>query len=665
MRATDICIAIVAYVFLLTGLGGCSPSAAPPAINPAETKPAAAAAKEIAPPARAADPAPTAPSTKPQAGMINPAYVCAELHFALAIRPQGILASPLLPLVPERARDEFFSEFKRAGLEVKDLEQILLLAAEAPVPHGREIKPGDPPPAPPKIGAILRFHQRFEPRQLVSKMYQANVPPKVTAGGEYFSHPRGEQPSIFCPDKKTMVVSMEPLLSQMIAAREGTGSLAALLRTVSANHDAVGVVEIQGPIKEMLSGAAKQGGDALPPLRGASALPQQIKNLVVTADLNGDSLLTFSIAGNDEAGAKGVESQAMAGRDFAKEMFTQARPEIQKNMPAELAGPLLGMVDEMLAGLAIQRTGATVAIDLKAPASWKDLPKTLAPLIEQARQQEVKNARLYRLNRVRTAALSFQMHNSGGAQMSLLEDIKDGNGKPILSWRVRLLPYLDGPPGGIQIPFRLNEPWDSEHNLKLVSQMPAIFGDSKQGLTSIFMFVRDGKVLSNYMSIGDSSKLMAVEAGTDKAIPWTKPGDLPVVDANPASVLGTIPGGKFPAAFYDGHVAEMDANMEPAQLLAIILPERMPEKGNPSNAVGANDAATDRPAAPSGNSGAQAPRQQMLRTWTDAKGRKVEARLLAVEGDTVRLEKPDGKPIAVPLSRLSQEDQDYAKSAFK
>jgi RNA polymerase sigma factor (sigma-70 family) len=52
-------------------------------------------------------------------------------------------------------------------------------------------------------------------------------------------------------------------------------------------------------------------------------------------------------------------------------------------------------------------------------------------------------------------------------------DVTDKNGKPLLSWRVQLLPYLEQDHFHKQ--FNLNESWDSEHNLKLLSRMPDVF----------------------------------------------------------------------------------------------------------------------------------------------------------------------------------------------
>ena len=52
-------------------------------------------------------------------------------------------------------------------------------------------------------------------------------------------------------------------------------------------------------------------------------------------------------------------------------------------------------------------------------------------------------------------------------------------GKPLLSWRVHLLPYLEHE--NLYKEFHLDEPWDSEHNKKLIDQMPAIYHRPRVG----------------------------------------------------------------------------------------------------------------------------------------------------------------------------------------
>src|SRR5690606_19908301 len=46
----------------------------------------------------------------------------------------------------------------------------------------------------------------------------------------------------------------------------------------------------------------------------------------------------------------------------------------------------------------------------------------------------------------------------------------DKKGKPMLSWRVMILPYIEG--NALYEKFKLDEPWDSEHNMKVMKENP-------------------------------------------------------------------------------------------------------------------------------------------------------------------------------------------------
>ena len=56
-----------------------------------------------------------------------------------------------------------------------------------------------------------------------------------------------------------------------------------------------------------------------------------------------------------------------------------------------------------------------------------------------------------------------------------------------------------------------------------------------------------------------------------------------------------------------------------------------------------------------------APQPEPFRMWTDAKGRKVEARLLGVQNGVVLMESRPGQKMKVPLESLSADDQGYLK----
>lgn len=149
----------------------------------------------------------------------------------------------------------------------------------------------------------------------------------------------------------------------------------------------------------------------------------------------------------------------------------------------------------------------------------------------------------------------------------------DDDGKPLLSWRVRMLPYLDQQP--LYESFHLDEPWDSEHNKKLISAMPDIFaspgGSTEPGMTH-FQTVRGtdtifpGKDPVQIAAIrdGTSHTILIVEA--DKPVIWTKPDDFQYDPDNPMKGLGTLRREGFNAVFADGHSRRISPEIDPEML---------------------------------------------------------------------------------------------------
>jgi RNA polymerase sigma factor (sigma-70 family) len=79
--------------------------------------------------------------------------------------------------------------------------------------------------------------------------------------------------------------------------------------------------------------------------------------------------------------------------------------------------------------------------------------------------------RMRSLNNLKQILLAIHQYND--VHGYLPADIRDKDGKPLLSWRVVILPYLEQEQLFKQ--FKVDEPWDSEHNLKLLAKMPAVY----------------------------------------------------------------------------------------------------------------------------------------------------------------------------------------------
>ncbi len=120
------------------------------------------------------------------------------------------------------------------------------------------------------------------------------------------------------------------------------------------------------------------------------------------------------------------------------------------------------------------------------------------------------------------------------AEGQLLGDITDATGKPILSWRIVLLPYLGYE--GLYRQFRLNEPWDSSHNSWLIQFVPDVYENLDGGVgTSSYLGLwgtngafDESKLLDpSRLKDGRDVTLAVIDVGAGASVPWTKPEDIP------------------------------------------------------------------------------------------------------------------------------------------
>jgi hypothetical protein len=111
--------------------------------------------------------------------------------------------------------------------------------------------------------------------------------------------------------------------------------------------------------------------------------------------------------------------------------------------------------------------------------------------------------------------------------------------KPRLSWRVEILPFLEQE--ALYKEFKLDEPWDSEHNKKLIEKMPKVYAPvgraGKPGYTHAQMVVGPGALKRPIVRIpasfpdGLSNTIAVVEAA--EPVIWTKPDDIMFGDTEP------------------------------------------------------------------------------------------------------------------------------------
>ena len=156
--------------------------------------------------------------------------------------------------------------------------------------------------------------------------------------------------------------------------------------------------------------------------------------------------------------------------------------------------------------------------------------------------------------------------------------IRDKEGKPLLSWRVAILPDLDEV--ALYNEFHLDEPWDSEHNKPLLEKMPEVYKNARVGdlgnKTVYLVPVGKETVFSDIdganmrtITDGASRTILVVEVEPDKAVLWTKPDDLEIDPKHPEAGLGKDQNGMFTVLAVDCSVHLLPAGIDPKDLWAL------------------------------------------------------------------------------------------------
>jgi hypothetical protein len=198
------------------------------------------------------------------------------------------------------------------------------------------------------------------------------------------------------------------------------------------------------------------------------------------------------------------------------------------------------------------------------------LGKVQATLLSEAIDNAKKAASINNMKQ-----FGLAMHNYHDANRHFpAAAIYSLDGKPLLSWRVAILPMMEY--GNLYDQFHFDEPWDSEHNKKLIDKIPEIYRSPKSklkepGKTNYVVPVGPGTVFEGHEGMpiknitdGTAHTIMAVEVDDAHAVIWSKPDDLPYDPKEPAKGLGGLYKDFFIALFCNGsvHVIELPCSDE-------------------------------------------------------------------------------------------------------
>ena len=235
-------------------------------------------------------------------------------------------------------------------------------------------------------------------------------------------------------------------------------------------------------------------------------------------------------------------------------------------------------------------TSTVTAASGEAQAS-KGKPTPSSPNFET---EKVRNDRLKQLREIGMAGLNFQSAFKR-YPVPKQPQLFDAEGRPHLSWRVHLLPFIDQKP--LYDLFKFDEPWDSPHNILLLDKMPEIYRDPlaprKSNKTRIVRFTGPGTPFMEtgagptYSDFTDHSSetIILICAGSDKAVPWTKPYDLPFDQNAPLQSVGKLDSPLIHCVLGNNNAVSLDATISPEIFKAIVSSnggEIIPPKDRPN-----------------------------------------------------------------------------------
>lgn len=248
--------------------------------------------------------------------------------------------------------------------------------------------------------------------------------------------------------------------------------------------------------------------------------------------------------------------------------------------------PLFRFAKEALDSLEFKADGATLTITAKIKDAKSAITDVLIPQFKQAELASRRSQSLNNLKYLALAALSYASIAEhafppsvvyGKSAFPQLNSSGDKSAHVPRSWRVELLPLLEHEE--LYKQYRLDQPWDSEANLKVLKQMPAVyrspFDEPSSTNTSYYAVTGPGTVFDGEegtplraITDGTSHTLLWVEA--NREIPWTKPEDIAYEPGKEVPKLGGwMENGEVPVAYCDGSI-HMLVDVAEAELRELI-----------------------------------------------------------------------------------------------
>lgn len=443
---------------------------------------------------------------------------------------------------------------------------------------------GLPDPGQPAFGIVLEMTRPFDEARLLEAL-KAGPDPIPT--GDLTAYPIAAGPPgtvLYKVDDKTVIITLSNYLQSMLAADQGSGPLSTVVAQTPAGPgiSMLMVVESVRPVvRQTATGLVRMLPPQLLPL---AELPELAESVRIDFQFtNRWAKFDLTMTGIDGDAAEKTEEMLneaiREAREFVPELAKLTMPRnADEDMRTAIDKYIERMTKQAFDSVAVKRTGPDVVMTVESElgiASGIVISNFLPPIDQMIRSL---TRQLDGNNNMRQVMLA--MHNYHDTYNRLpAPAITDATGKPLLSWRVAVLPFIEEQ--ALYEQFRLDEPWDSEHNLPLSKQLPNAFATVglrlPPGQTVLHAVVGDeiGMRPSEKTAFRDfldglSNSILVIESTAESAVPWSKPDDVKIDLDDPLAKFIGSPRKSFRAGMADGAVTTFSDDIDPAKFKAML-----------------------------------------------------------------------------------------------
>ena len=469
------------------------------------------------------------------------------------------------------------------------------------------------------VGAILRgkelaFAIRLREPVDRQEIEEASKSTSTVLGGIIYELPRFGKVAI--PDDKTILFAEHvETVSAMLIHGTMSRETSPWSRLVGHLNDPTLAVLINSEhLSEFLKKKFLAGKNEM-----SSALLNEVLSLLNSTSQAGlavelgqpNELIGYAEGNNQDAAAR--VSETLKGLiTLAQDTVQQFKTQFDKDSKREqvIAETMVPLAEQLLKSAEIKTDGAVVRLHANT-GEMSPLRALILPALQQARAAAALDRSRHNLKQIGLAFHNY--HNKHGF---FPPGVIEENGVK-RSWRVEILPFLEQK--DLYEQYHKDEPWDSEHNKKIIAKIPDVFrdpsDDSKPNSSSYFMLtskhavtntpragiVAPGGGFGAFMPLenatlftdepvdikagekgpkimdffdGTSNTILVVEASRN--VPWTKPEDIPVDPEKIAELLKEDLGGNHDGGFLtllaDGSVHFIPKSITPAKLKKLITP---------------------------------------------------------------------------------------------